>query len=97
MFIGADPVPLGKIHIDGIKDLTRVGTVLTKDYREPSIFDLEDLQSPPNMNSFDSVSNIDAIMKSKELAKSDSKSLETSPDYSDDEDSETKKNNQTSI
>lgn len=43
-------IPLGKIQINGIKDLTKVGSVLSKDYREPSIFDLEDLQSPPDLS-----------------------------------------------
>lgn len=69
---------------------------MNKDYREPSIFDLEDLQTPPNMATFDSVSNINAIMKSKESTKSDSKSQDTSLENTDDEDSEAKKTNQTS-
>lgn len=87
---------LGKIQINGIKELTKVGSVLSKDYREPSIFDLEDLQSPPNMASFDSISNINAILKSKESKSSDSKSQDSSPEISDDEeDSETKKNSKT--
>ena len=40
-------MPLGKLQINSLKDLTKVGTVLFKDYREPSLFDLEDLQEPP--------------------------------------------------
>ncbi len=34
---------LGNIKINGIGDLTEVGSVLVKDYMEPSVFDLEDL------------------------------------------------------
>lgn len=41
-------MPLGKIHLNGLNDLTKVGSVLSKDFREPSIFDLEEIQCPPN-------------------------------------------------
>ncbi|CAF0926373.1 unnamed protein product, partial [Brachionus calyciflorus] len=93
----SESMSLGKIQINSIKDLTKVGSVLSKDYREPSIFDLEDLQSPPNMNSFDSISNINSILKIKENSKSESNSDDNSPEYSDEEDSDTKKNNKTKI
>ena len=39
--------PLGKIQINSLKELTKVGSVLNKDFNEPSIFDLEDLQTLP--------------------------------------------------
>jgi len=38
---------LGKIQINSLKDLTKVGSVLNKDFSEPSIFDLDDLQKVP--------------------------------------------------
>ncbi len=38
---------MGKLQINSLKELTKVGSVLFKDYKEPSIFDLEDLQEPP--------------------------------------------------
>lgn len=37
-------MPLGKIILNGIFDLTKVGTALQKDYKDPSLFDLEDIQ-----------------------------------------------------
>lgn len=45
--LGRTPISLGKLQINSLKDLTKVGSVLFKDYKEPSIFDLEDLQEPP--------------------------------------------------
>ncbi len=45
--LGRSPISLGKLQINSLKDLTKVGSVLFKDYKEPSIFDLEDLQEPP--------------------------------------------------
>lgn len=41
---------MGKIQVNSLKDLTRVGSVLTKDYLEPSVFDLEDIQTFDNNN-----------------------------------------------
>ena len=38
---------MGKIQINSLKDLTKVGSVLNKDFHEPSIFDLDDLQIVP--------------------------------------------------
>ncbi len=38
-------LPLGRIKINSLKDLTRVGSVLNRDLNEPSIYDLEDLQN----------------------------------------------------
>jgi len=40
-------IPLGRMQINSLKDLTKVGSVLNKDFREPSIFDLEDIQDSP--------------------------------------------------
>jgi hypothetical protein len=40
-------IPLGKLRINSLKELTKVGSVLKKDFEEPSIFDLDDLQSVP--------------------------------------------------
>ena len=40
-------LPLGRIQINNLKELTKVGSVLNKDYCEPSIFDLDDLQTVP--------------------------------------------------
>ena len=34
---------LGRIKINGLGDLTEVGSVLVKDFMEPSVFDLDDL------------------------------------------------------
>jgi hypothetical protein len=38
---------LGKIKINSLKELTKVGSVLNKDYSEPSVYDLDDLQDVP--------------------------------------------------
>ena len=38
---------MGKIQINSLKELTKVGSVLNKDFNEPSIFDLDDLQIVP--------------------------------------------------
>jgi hypothetical protein len=35
------------MQINSLSNLTKVGSVLFKDFKEPSIFDLEDLQEPP--------------------------------------------------
>lgn len=40
-------IPLGKIQINPLKDLTRIGTASHKNSNEPSLFDLEDLQIAP--------------------------------------------------
>ena len=62
-------IPLGKIQINSLRDLTRVGSVLTKDYSEPSIFDLDDLQEPPKeLLEPKQPSNLtEAILKGKQL------------------------------
>lgn len=38
-------LPLGRIQVNGLKELTRVGSVLSRDQAEPSVFDLDDLHS----------------------------------------------------
>jgi len=40
-------IPLGKIRINSLKELTKVGSVLNKDYSEPSVYDLDDMQDVP--------------------------------------------------
>ena len=39
--------------INNINDLTKVGTALQKDYKDPSLFDLEDVQDAHNTPHFD--------------------------------------------
>jgi len=41
-------VPLGKILVNPVKELTRVSTALHKNLNDPSLFDLDDIQIPPN-------------------------------------------------
>lgn len=67
LFLDDTKIPLGKIQINSLKDLTKVGSVLSKDYREPSIFDLEDLQVPPNMAqiSSNSLANLNSLISNK--------------------------------
>ena len=36
---------MGRIAINSLNELTRVGSVLSKDFSEPSVFDLEELQT----------------------------------------------------
>jgi hypothetical protein len=56
-------MPLGRMKVNSLKDLTRVGSVLNRDLNEPSIYDLEDLQnaakplqlSTKNLAKFDSI------------------------------------------
>lgn len=40
-------IPLGKIQVNPLKELTRVSTALHKNMNDPSLFDLEDVQLPP--------------------------------------------------
>ena len=47
-FLGEVTTPLGKILINNVNDLTKVGTALQKDYKDPSLFDLEDVQDYDN-------------------------------------------------
>ena len=47
-------MPLGRMKINSLKDLTRVGSVLNKDNHEPSLFDLEDLQTSNDISSIKS-------------------------------------------
>lgn len=60
-------IPLGRMKINSLRDLTKVGSVLNKDYREPSVFDLEDLQQLPealqvnNTNSVSSFSSSSSV------------------------------------
>ena len=41
------PIPLGRIQLNGLNNLTKVGSILTKDFNEPSLYDLEEIQTPP--------------------------------------------------
>ncbi len=54
---------MGKIKINSLKELTKVGSVLNKDYSEPSVYDLDDLQDVPktllvNSSSSQSISSL---------------------------------------
>lgn len=37
-------LPLGRIQVNGLKELTRVGSALSKEFSEPSLFDLDDIR-----------------------------------------------------
>ena len=52
MILDEVTLPLGKILINNINDLTKVGTALQKDYKDPSLFDLEDVQNHNNCRHF---------------------------------------------
>ncbi|RNA15524.1 dnaJ -like protein [Brachionus plicatilis] len=84
-----EPLRLGRIQINSIKDLTKVGSVLSKDLREPSIFDLEDLQSPPKFASRNSMEIKSLLPEINELGSGDAESLS---ELSDEENSEHKNN-----
>lgn len=47
---GEQPIPLGKIQVNGLKELTRVSTALHKNVHDPSLFDLDDCQNGPKKN-----------------------------------------------
>jgi hypothetical protein len=38
--------------INSIHDLTKIGSVLKKDFKEPTLFDLEDIQDCDNSKKF---------------------------------------------
>lgn len=71
-------LPLGKIQINGIKELTRVGSVLSKDFGEPSIYDLEELN----------FSNINSVSKSRNPNQEKNNPENSSESDSDDGDTE---------
>lgn len=60
---------MGKIKINSLKELTKVGSVLNKDYSEPSVYDLDDLQDVPkallvNSSSSQSISSLSEKLSS---------------------------------
>ena len=66
------------MQINSLKDLTKVGSVLNKDFREPSIFDLEDIQDPSealiaSSNSVSSFSSTSALSFSTNISNNSSK------------------------
>lgn len=40
-------IPLGRINVNPLRELTRVSTALHKNLNDPSLFDVEDVQVPP--------------------------------------------------
>lgn len=70
--------------------MTKVGSALSKDLCEPSIFDLEDLQSLPQFGSQNSLETNNTLQGTNEL---DSRIIESSSDLSEEELSEYKNNN----
>lgn len=44
MFLEETVLPLGRIQVNGLKELTRVGSALSKEFSEPSLFDLDDIR-----------------------------------------------------
>lgn len=78
---------MGRIQVNAIKDLTKVGSVLSKDLREPSIYDLEDLQSPPKLDS----KNFSKLRNSQsEIDQLGHIDKDSSPEHSDEENIENK-------
>ncbi len=77
-FKDSNQIPLGRIQINSLKDLTKVGSVLNKDLRDPSLFDLEDLQEQPeglitSSTSVSSFSSTSALSFSTNVSNNSSK------------------------
>jgi tubulin polyglutamylase complex subunit 2 len=59
-------IEMGRIQVNRIENLTKVGSVLHRDFNEPSVFDLEELQLSMN------------DINSEEINKTDLKNRKTS-------------------
>lgn len=58
--IADQSIPMGKINVNPLRDLSRVSTALHKNLNDPSLYDLEDIQVPPpkqKVHKLDSKSN----------------------------------------